>query len=147
MQESQTKAERDNIVLLSLGSVAVARSEAEYDLRRRRRAWWLYVARRVTGLSQQGVAQAVGLSAKSASTVGDWERGVSEPSLKQLGMLAALYNAPLTLFVEPPETDEERFAELARVAIDLEREDWAKEQEGRQGPAAEPGDELRRQPA
>lgn len=125
----------------------MARTEGDDDLRQRRRAWWLYVARRVTGLSQAGVAQAVGLSPKSASTVGDWERGASVPSLKQLGQLAALYNAPLTLFVEPPATDEETFADLANVAIDLEREDWESEQA--QGPDTgdERGDARRRRPA
>ena len=125
----------------------MARTEADYEQRRRRRAWWLYVARRVAGLSQSGVAKAVGLSEKSASTVGDWERGITEPSLKQIGLLAALYGAPLSLFIEPPMTDEERYAELAHVAIDLEREDW--EQEAQEGPDAEgaPSDGRRKRSA
>jgi transcriptional regulator with XRE-family HTH domain len=125
----------------------MARSEESYEQRRRRRAWWLYVARRVAGLSQSGVAKAVGLSVNSASTVGDWERGVTEPSLKQLGQLAALYGAPLTLFVEPPLTDEERFADLAHVAIDLEREDWEAEEAADQAAGGGPDDARRRRPA
>jgi transcriptional regulator with XRE-family HTH domain len=94
-------------------SFLLVTSEREYELRSRRRSWWLLVARRVRGLSQAGVAQALGLSAKSASTIGDWERGVSEPSLRQLAMLAGLYDSPLDLFTEPPKTDEERFLERA----------------------------------
>lgn len=125
----------------------MAQTESEYEQRRRRRAWWLYVARRVSGLSQSGVAQSVGLSSKSASTVGDWERGTTEPSLKQIGQLAVLYNAPLSLFMEPPPTDEERFADLAHVAIDLEREDWAAEEAARRDAGDEPPGALRRRPA
>lgn len=101
-------------------------TDEELQLRARRRAWWLRVARDQRGLSQSGVAEAIGLSKKSASTVGDWERGVSEPSLRQLESLAALYSVPLSWFVDPPRTDEERFDELVRDAAELEREDWEK---------------------
>lgn len=75
-------------------------TEEEILLLERRRAWWLRVARR--GMNQSGVAQALGLSAKSGSTIGDWERGASQPSLRQLAQLAALYDVPLELFVNPP---------------------------------------------
>lgn len=67
-------------------------TEEELELRRRRRAWWLRVAR--AGMNQTGVATSIGLSEKSGSTIGDWERGVSEPSLRQLEQLAALYGVP-----------------------------------------------------
>jgi len=85
----------------------------QLEQRRARRAWWLRVARETRGLSQSGVADSLGLSKKSASTVGDWERQVSDPSLRQLELLAALYRVPLNLFVDPPPTDEERLLELA----------------------------------
>lgn len=96
----------------------------ELELRRRRRAWWLRVARESRGLSQGGVAESLGLSRKSASTVGDWERYVSDPSLRQLEMLAVLYGVPLAMFTDPPETDEERLDRIVSGASALEREDW-----------------------
>jgi transcriptional regulator with XRE-family HTH domain len=96
---------------------------ADLELRDRRRAWWLRVARR--GMSQNGVAEALGLSKKSGSTIGDWERGISQPSLRQLEQLAALYAVPIDLFVSPPMTDDERLDEIVRLATDEERSDWA----------------------
>lgn len=92
-------------------------TDEELERRRQRRAWWLRVAREQRGFSQAGVADSVKLSKKSASTVGDWERGVSEPSLRQLEMLAVIYEVPITLFIDPPETDEERFRQLAARAV------------------------------
>lgn len=92
-------------------------TDEDLELRRRRRAWWLRVAREQRGLSQAGVADAVGLSKKSASTLGDWERNVSEPSLRQLEILGAIYDVPMNLFIDPPETDEERFQQLAARAV------------------------------
>jgi transcriptional regulator with XRE-family HTH domain len=92
-------------------------TDEELERRRQRRAWWLRVAREQRGLSQAGVADSVGLSKKSASTVGDWERNVSEPSLRQLELLAVVYDVPISLFIEPPETDEERFQQLAARAV------------------------------
>lgn len=115
-------------------------TEEELELRRRRRAWWLRVAR--AGMNQTGVATSIGLSEKSGSTIGDWERGVSEPSLRQLEQLAALYGVPVTLFVNPPRTDEERLDEIVQLAAAEERSDYVTEGErGRpaaDAPAAEP---------
>jgi transcriptional regulator with XRE-family HTH domain len=95
----------------------------ELELRDRRRAWWLRVARR--GMSQNGVAESLGLSKKSGSTIGDWERGISQPSLRQIEQLAALYGVPIDLFINPPQTDDERLDEIVRLATDAERSDWA----------------------
>lgn len=111
-----TKRESDSKLSPSLRLVAMPTDE-ELERRRRRRAWWLRIAREQRGLSQSGVADAVGLSKKSASTVGDWERSVSEPSLRQLERLAVIYDVPMVLFIDPPETDEERFQQLAARAL------------------------------
>jgi transcriptional regulator with XRE-family HTH domain len=116
-------------------------TEDEIRLIERRRAWWLRVARR--GMNQTGVATALGLSGKSGSTIGDWERGVSQPSLRQLAQLAALYGVPMDLFVNPPKTDDERLDEIVGLAGDAERRDWeAAEARGREAddePGAAPG--------
>lgn len=120
-------------------------TEEELELRRRRRAWWLRVARH--GMNQTGVAKALGLSEKSGSTIGDWERGVSEPSLRQLEQLAALYGVPVTLFVTPPMTDEERLDEIVRLAAGEERADWEAGEERDLGADAVRDDVLRRRSA
>jgi transcriptional regulator with XRE-family HTH domain len=72
----------------------------------RRRSWWLLVARLASGRTQADAARALDLSA--GSSYGDYERGVTAPSLKQLAVLAALFEVPLSTFTEPEETDEER---------------------------------------
>lgn len=122
-------------------------TDEELERRRRRRAWWLRVARESRGLSQGGVAESLGLSRKSASTVGDWERYVSDPSLRQLEMLAVLYGVPLAMFTDPPETDEERLDRVVADASALEREDWAAGEGRDPGAGDGPVDEPRRQPA
>lgn len=114
--------------------VAIARRAA-------RTAWWLRVIRetdpRKTTLAQ--AAKAAGLSQNSGSVVSHWERNdaVTGPKLSQLERLAAYYGVPLTLFTQPPETDEERAARYRRLALealDEEEQDW----EGGSDPA--PGD-------
>lgn len=97
-------------------------TEEELALRKRRRAWWLRVARR--GMSQNGVAKALGMSEKSGSTVGDWERGVGEPSIRQMELLAGLYGVPISLFIDPPLTDDERLDEIVQTAGAIEQSDW-----------------------
>lgn len=120
-------------------------TEEEIALIERRRAWWLRVARR--GMNQTGVAKALGLSEKSGSTIGDWERGVSQPSLRQLAQLAAIYGVPLELLVNPPMTDDERLDEIVRLAGGAERSRSA--EEGARGLANddEPGVERGRRSA
>jgi transcriptional regulator with XRE-family HTH domain len=120
-------------------------SEDDILLMERRRAWWLRVARR--GMNQTGVAKALGLSEKSGSTIGDWERGVSQPSLRQLAQMAALYGVPLELFVNPPLTDDERLDEIVQLAGDAERAGSAVELPPDQTADDEHVDARRRRPA
>jgi len=42
------------------------------------------------------------------SSYGDFERGVTTPSLRQLVQLATILDVPLSQFTDPPFTDEER---------------------------------------
>ena len=107
---------------MSLGSVAVP-SDEELDLRRRRRGWWLRVAREGRGLSQAGVAEAIGLSKNSASTVSDWENCVSDPSVRQMEALAVMYGLPLSFLIDPIETDQERLDRVVRRASEQESQD------------------------
>lgn len=64
-------------------------------------------------MNLSGVAQALGLSLNSASSVSAWEQGQRQPSLRQLAQLAILYDVPFGLFTDPPATDEERLLAIA----------------------------------
>lgn len=94
------------------------------DQDNRRRGFWLREARVRRGLSQQGVAEYLGLSSRSKSTISDWEKGVSEPKLRYLKAMAELYGVPLGAFTDPEPTAEERLDDLVAGAGALEREDW-----------------------
>lgn len=94
------------------------------EIDNRRRGFWLREARLRRGLSQQGVAEYLGLSSRSKSTISDWEKGVSEPRLRYLKTMAELYEVPLAMFTDPEPTAEERIDELVAGAGALEREDW-----------------------
>jgi transcriptional regulator with XRE-family HTH domain len=104
-------------------------TDDELARRQRRTAWWLFVARRKSGRTLGDVAQHLGL--KAATSVGDFERGVTFPSLRQLTVLAALYEVDLRLFTDPPLTDEERLVDSAIGAAVLVREDSEREDQQR----------------
>lgn len=84
-------------------------SEGDHLRRQRRQSWWLIAARLVSGRTQGDASAALGFAA--SSSYGDLERGVRAASLRQLAILATLYEVPLSLFTEPPMTDEERLEE------------------------------------
>jgi len=84
-------------------------TEADHRKRQRRQAWWLLVSRLASGRTQADAAAALGLTAPS---YGDFERGVTPPSLRQLTTLAGLFGVPLAHLADPPETDEERLEAL-----------------------------------
>jgi len=85
-------------------------TEEEHQRRQRAQSWWLLVARLSSGRTQADAASALGFSA--SSSYGDFERGVTAPSLRQLATLAVLFEVPLSLLTDPPETDEERLEAL-----------------------------------
>ncbi len=89
-------------------------------------------------MDQNSVAQQLGMSAKSGTSVLSWEKGLRSPSADQLHQLAAIYGVPVSLFTEPRATDEEWLEELAVGAITLEREDW---EAGERGAGPGVGDE------
>lgn len=89
-------------------------SEDDHLRRERRQSWWLLVARLSSGRTQADAAAALGFAA--SSSYGDFERGVTQPSLRQLAVLANLYEVPLSLFTEPPTTDEERLEDQTERA-------------------------------
>jgi transcriptional regulator with XRE-family HTH domain len=84
-------------------------TEADHVRRQRRLSWWLLVARLTSGRTQADAANALGIV---GSSYGDFERGVTTPSLRQMTTLAALFEVDLALFVDPPETDEDRIERM-----------------------------------
>lgn len=105
--------------------------------------FWLRMARERAGKSQEGAAAFLGYSAKSKSSISDYETGKTPVPLAILRKLAAWYGVPLGVFTDPQPTPEERLDEIVRLAEVAEREDWGAGQ-GRArgvdgGPDAEPG--------
>jgi transcriptional regulator with XRE-family HTH domain len=100
----------------------------------RRLGFWLEVARRRAGLTQEFVAARIGYSQKSKATISKWESGERKPSLTALKRLAKLYRVPLDLFVNAPPSAFEQIDELALAAAELEREDWEAGEGGPLGP-------------
>lgn len=94
---------------------------------RYRRGYWLKVARRRAGrLTLEAVAELMGYSQRSSSTIKLWEDGKRDPSDVQLRKIAGVYGVPAEVFTDPDETDEERLdtrvkrlvAERARRSLD-----------------------------
>jgi transcriptional regulator with XRE-family HTH domain len=84
-------------------------TEEEHARLQRRQSWWLLVSRLAAGETQAAAAAACGLTA--ASSYGDFERGITPPSLRQLRDLAILFGVDIELLANPPKTDEERWEE------------------------------------
>jgi transcriptional regulator with XRE-family HTH domain len=98
------------MVASALGFVPVSLpTEADHRRRQRRQSWWLLVARLASGRTQADAAAALGLTGPS---YGDFERGVTPPSLRQLTTLAGLFGVPVAHLADPPDTDEERLEAL-----------------------------------
>jgi len=109
---------------------------------RRRRGFWLREARERAGWKQNDVAQRLGYSANSASTIKLWESGERDVPAQHLAQMARLYGVPPSVFLDPEPTAEERLNELARGAIGLALDDLAGEGQSTPGadvrPAARP---------
>lgn len=82
------------------------------------------VAREDRRLSRRELAEEVGVG---PSAVGDWENGVSVPSLLHLGALADALNVDADLFAHPPPIPE---SPVAR---------WRRSEPGKDRPAASSG--------
>jgi transcriptional regulator with XRE-family HTH domain len=110
-------------------------TDEEIEAEKRRRGYWLRLARRHAApdggvMNQAEVAEAIGLSPNSGSTISNWEQGIGDgPSAQQLLQLARLYRRDSRWFLDPPPTDEERLLRLANDSADagLQDEEQAEE--------------------
>ena len=114
------------------------------DLEARRRGYWLRRARDNVGVTLADAAVTAGLAAGSGSTVSLWERGQRPIKVIQLTRLARRYGVPVTLFTNPPMTDDERLALAIVDAQALERADWESGEATRQQGDDAPGGSPRR---
>jgi transcriptional regulator with XRE-family HTH domain len=99
-------------------------TEDEVQRERRRRGYWLRLARIRANLNQNEVARQLGMSDRSGTTVLAWEQGRRDPKATVLRQLAAIYGVPASQFIDPPTTDEERLDAVARLAAAAEQRDW-----------------------
>jgi transcriptional regulator with XRE-family HTH domain len=120
---------------------------AEEDLEAVRRGYWLRRARIAAGITQGDAAITAGLGPNSSSTVSLWEQGKRDIRMQPMMRLAKRYGVPVSLFTDPPMTDDERLAAAVADAARLALEDSAEGSD--QGPPDDdaPGSSHRRQPA
>lgn len=107
-----------------------------------RRGFWLRMARERANLTQSAVAESLGLSSESKSTMSAWEAGTREPKLRYLKAMAQLYGVPLETFTDPGPTaseDLDRLVELATGAAKLARQDLEAGEEQAPNVDDEPG--------
>ena len=134
--------------------LVVMPSDPDLALSKARLAYWLRMCRETDPRKPTlaAVAVAAGLSRGSGSVVSQWENNltVNPPKLPQLQRLSAFYGVPLSLFTEPPETDEERLASTRRIlmeAVEEEVADWAAQQASHRAAGGGRGEEPRRRTA
>lgn len=109
--------------------------EADEQLERQRRGYWLRIARETAGYTQAAVAELIGYRGTSKSSINAWEDGRRPVPLDKLKVLARLYNVPVDRFIEPPESGHEvirHWQQLAADAVALALEDL--EAAGEQAP-------------
>jgi transcriptional regulator with XRE-family HTH domain len=127
---------------MPLRLVSVAMTEDELATVRRRRGYWLRLARERANMDQNSVARELGMSPKSGTSVLAWEKGVRSPTMDQLDQLARIYGVPVSTFSEPRPTDEEWLAGLALGAVGLALTDLeegaARSHDDGEPPAAQP---------
>lgn len=107
---------------LRLLSVGMATREEQLRVRRRR-GYWIHRARDRQGMTLQALAELLGYSGKSISTISRWETGDRQVPSDKLALLAHHLSLPESWLVNPPETDDERLDRAVREAEELERQD------------------------
>jgi len=122
-------------------------TEDELTSIRRRRGYWLRLARERANMDQNSVARELGMSTKSGTSVLAWEKGTRSPTMDQLDKLARIYGVPVATFTEPLPTDEEWLDDLVNAAGALERGDWEAGDRGRRSSATGSDGEPRRRSA
>jgi transcriptional regulator with XRE-family HTH domain len=132
---------------MRLRLVSVPMTEDELAQLRRRRGYWLRLARERANMDQNSVALQLGMSPRSGTSVLAWEKGTRSPTMDQLDQLARIYSVPISSFTESLPTDEEWLDDLVSAAGALERADWEAGDRRRPPSATDTDDEPRRRSA
>lgn len=115
----------------------VSVSMADRMAARRRRGYWIRLARRRKGWGQKRLAHALGYTDGQAGNLSKWESGERPIPSDLFEPLARALGLPPKFLVSPPMTDEERLDEAIQSASDAERQDLEPGEE--RGPAADDG--------
>lgn len=120
-------------------------AESDRQALRRRRGYWIALARKRQRLTLDALAELVGYGTGSGSIVSRWESGDRPVPSDRFGRLADVLDLPSDYLVEPPTTDEERLEDLAlrRARADAEIADAeaaaaAARRPAERGPESEP---------
>lgn len=108
---------------------------AEKAATRRRRGYWVRIARKRKGWGQKELAHALGYNEGQSGNLSKWESGERPIPSDLFQPLAIALGLPADFLVNPPQTDEERLDEAIQSGIDAEQRDWEAEQE--QAPKAD----------
>lgn len=122
------------IQTLRLVSVSMAEREAA----RRRRGYWVRLARKRRGWGQKELAHALGYTDGQSGNLSKWESGERPIPSDLFESIALVLGLPSDFLVRPPKTDEERLDEAIQSAADAERRDWEGEQDQDREDDAEP---------
>ena len=110
---------------------------------RRRRGYWVRLARERKGWTQKELAHALGYNDGQTGNLSKWESGERPIPSDLFEPLAIALGLPANFLVRPPKTDEDRLEEAIQFASTAERQDWGSEErlgpEDGGGPAASPG--------
>jgi transcriptional regulator with XRE-family HTH domain len=116
---------------------------AERAEARRRRGYWVRLARKRRGWGQKELAHALGYNDGQTGNLSKWESGERPIPSDLFEPLARALGLPSDFLVRPPMTDEERLDLAIQSASDAERRDWESEPEP--GPGVD--DELADEPS
>ena len=115
-------------------------ADSERQAVRRRRGYWIALARKRKQLTGDALAELVGYAKGSGSVVSRWESGDRPVPSDRFERIAEVLDLPAAWLVKPPLTDSERLEQVVSEGAALERRDWEREEAERRAAADEPGD-------
>jgi transcriptional regulator with XRE-family HTH domain len=118
-------------------------TDEQRDAVRRRRGYWVRLARRNKGLGLKEFGHALGYTGNVTGNLSKWETGDRPIPSDMFEPIARVVGLPPNFLVRPPLTDEERLDAAIRLAAEQELQDWAegvdRSQEADDEPDAGPG--------
>lgn len=113
---------------------------AEKAATRRRRGYWVRIARERKGWTQKELAHALGYNGSQTGNLSKWESGERPIPSDLFAPLAQALDLPADFLVNPPLTDEDRLDAAIQSGIAAEQRDWEGEPDLAPKADDEPGD-------